>query len=102
MGLQEFWEGTLEDVNIYSEAYRENTKRRYTDMYNNAKLIGIAVASYNPIGDAKGKFPKLHDFFPQLFEEEQAKPMDWQIIEDRLRDFATGHNKQIKKEVENQ
>ena len=91
--LKEFWESTLDDVRIYFEAYEEKRKEDYGRLYTSAQLIGIAVASYNPMSQGKLKFPSIHECFPKLFKEEtQNKAQDWRIIKDRLMTFAKNHN----------
>ena len=95
MTLNEFWDGTLEDVNIYTEVYQKKQKAAYSRLYALAHLTGIAVAAYNPIADHKNKFPTIDKVFPSLFEAEEEKPMDWREMSDKLQTFAMNHNKQL-------
>lgn len=47
--------------------------------YNTAALTGVAI-------NEPSKFPKLHDAFPSLFEQETQQ--DWRIMKERMEDFV--------------
>ena len=47
--------------------------------YNGAALTGVAV-------NEPGKFPKLYDAFPTLFEQETQQ--NWRVMKERMEEYA--------------
>ena len=53
--------------------------------YNTAALTGVAI-------NEPGKFPKLEDAFPSLFEKQDHQ--DWRIMKERMENYARAINEE--------
>lgn len=76
-------------LKAHNDRLLREQKRDCANNYSLAILIGNSVAS---ILDKKNKFPKIHEAFPELFEEMQPQQQDWRLAKERMLDFANHHN----------
>ena len=78
---------TTEEVatvaHVRQEQIKELSQLMAWIVYNCAALTGVAI-------NEPGKFPKLEDAFPSLFEREAQQ--DWRIMKERMEAYAKAKN----------
>lgn len=103
----EFWEMTIAELDRYIDSrkrvLRIEEKERATHNYLHAVLVGRAVAK---CFDNKSSFPEIHEVYPSVFVETQAKQDLIQERKDelsalRFKQFAESFNKKFNKEGAN-
>lgn len=98
IGITEFWDLTLYEIEIILEAKREEkeaeAKEKILYNYNLASIITTQISCIL----AGKKPPSLYEAYPDLFVEEEKnneenKPQFWEIYKEQMLDFANRHNR---------
>lgn len=86
----DFWEYTLNEMNLMLEAYKARLKTQAQMNYSHAATIRAGVA--NVLDGKHNTFPKIHEVYPGLFDAPVSHKQDWRVAAERLRRFAAAHN----------
>jgi hypothetical protein len=87
---REFWQYTLAEILITTEAYKKRLATQAMFIYKTADLTRIGVAT---LLDKKNKMPKPHEAFPGLIQEpSRSGQVDPYIAKHRMMKFAQNHN----------
>lgn len=98
---RDYWDMTykeiIETIKAYNRRKKADMQFQASIQYRLADLIGASVGR---LLDDKIKLPPIEEAFPTLFddiiEKQTRKQQDWRIMKERMKDFASQHNKKNK------